>query len=303
MSTLDPAIAHDDVSMSAIHALFDTLVDYAPGATRLVPRLAARWDVSPDARHFTFTLRDGLAYSDGAPVVAADVAASLDRARTLPDSPYGGTSPTSRRSPHRRRASSSSTSRTATPRSCTRSRCRSRRRVHDGAGVGPFVLAAWDPACASSSCATIATATRRARTSTRSSCARTCRRRAVPDVRARRARRRRSPRLARLPVARGRAGVAAVPAKRADAVGVRLAHERARAAVRRRRVRQRAQLRARQGARAEAARRHRRGRARPAAARRARPRRHARAVPARPGEGARAARRGRLSQRLRRRAT
>ena len=46
--------------------------------------------MSPDARHFRFTLRAGIVYSDGTPVVAADIAASLERARTLPDSPYGG---------------------------------------------------------------------------------------------------------------------------------------------------------------------------------------------------------------------
>ena len=94
--TLDPAIAADDISTLPEHLLFDTLVDYEP-STRDAPgsglgvtaRLAETWDISPDGRRYRFTLRAGLAYSDGTPVVAADVKYSLERALTMPDSPYG----------------------------------------------------------------------------------------------------------------------------------------------------------------------------------------------------------------------
>jgi ABC-type transport system substrate-binding protein len=89
VKTLDPAIAYDEYSFVAVHALFDTLVDYAPDSTALVPRLAERWEQSPDARTLTFHLRAGLAYADGTPIVARDIADSLARARALPDSPFG----------------------------------------------------------------------------------------------------------------------------------------------------------------------------------------------------------------------
>lgn len=89
VKTLDPSIAYDEVSFIAVHALYDTLLDYAPGSTELVPRLAERWEVAPDGRTLRFWLRAGLAYADGTPIVARDFATSLDRARTSPDSPFG----------------------------------------------------------------------------------------------------------------------------------------------------------------------------------------------------------------------
>lgn len=87
--SLDPSIAYDEVSAYALHALFDTLVDYAPASTELVPRLAERWEVAPDARTYRFWLAPGIRYSDGVPIVAADVKRSLERALTTPDSPFG----------------------------------------------------------------------------------------------------------------------------------------------------------------------------------------------------------------------
>jgi ABC-type transport system substrate-binding protein len=91
--TLDPAIAYDEISNPVVHALFDTLVDYAPavGGTGLdlVPRLAERWSVSPDGLVYTFTLRTGVTFSDGTPLVAGDFVYSLERVRAMADSPFG----------------------------------------------------------------------------------------------------------------------------------------------------------------------------------------------------------------------
>jgi peptide/nickel transport system substrate-binding protein len=47
---------------------------------RLVPSLAERWE-NPDDRTYVFHLREGLRFSDGRPLTAADVAASLTAAR------------------------------------------------------------------------------------------------------------------------------------------------------------------------------------------------------------------------------
>ncbi len=51
---------------------------------RPVPDLAERWDVTPDGRTITFTLRSGLAWHDGAPLDAGDVLFTLERLRALP---------------------------------------------------------------------------------------------------------------------------------------------------------------------------------------------------------------------------
>ena len=87
-STLDPAYMVDEVSGYTAHALFDTLVAYTPGTTRLEPGLAQSWDVSPDGLVYTFHLRDGLTYSDGTAVAPEDFQYSLERVKALPDSPF-----------------------------------------------------------------------------------------------------------------------------------------------------------------------------------------------------------------------
>jgi len=87
--TLDPTIEYDDISHPVVHALFDTLVDYAADGVTLIPRLAQSWTVSPDGLVYTFALRDGIAFSDGTPITAADFEYSLARAKDTPDSPFG----------------------------------------------------------------------------------------------------------------------------------------------------------------------------------------------------------------------
>ncbi len=46
---------------------------------KIQPEMVERWNVSDDKLVWTFTLRDGLAFSDGAPVTSEDVLASLKR--------------------------------------------------------------------------------------------------------------------------------------------------------------------------------------------------------------------------------
>jgi peptide/nickel transport system substrate-binding protein len=66
--------------------LYDTLVEFMPGTTDVVPGLAERWDVSADKKTFTFHLRDAR-FSDGSPVTAADAKYALERASD-PRAPY-----------------------------------------------------------------------------------------------------------------------------------------------------------------------------------------------------------------------
>ncbi|MEJ7599379.1 MAG: ABC transporter substrate-binding protein [Kofleriaceae bacterium] len=86
VTSLDPAIAYDEPSSTVVHPLYDTLIDYDAG-TQLVPRLAARLEVSRDGLGYRFWLRDAR-YSDGRPIVAADFVTSLERVLAMPTSPF-----------------------------------------------------------------------------------------------------------------------------------------------------------------------------------------------------------------------
>jgi ABC-type transport system substrate-binding protein len=88
VTSLDPAFAADEVSLWAIHPMVDTLVDFEPGGTQLIPRLAERWELSPDGRVYRFWLRAGLRYADGSPITAADLEHAIERPLSLPDSPF-----------------------------------------------------------------------------------------------------------------------------------------------------------------------------------------------------------------------
>ncbi len=77
--TLDPALATDVPSGRAVAYVFDGLTRFTPDA-RVAPGLAARWDVSPDGRVYTFHLRPGVRFHDGTPLVARQVVASWARA-------------------------------------------------------------------------------------------------------------------------------------------------------------------------------------------------------------------------------
>jgi len=95
ISTIDPTIETDEVSAYPVHAMYETLLDYEPAVRgddavglKLVPRLAVRWEVSPDGLGYHFWLRDGIAFSDGTPVVAGDFVYSLERALKSPTSPF-----------------------------------------------------------------------------------------------------------------------------------------------------------------------------------------------------------------------
>lgn len=87
VKTLDPAYAYDETTYYALHAIFDTLLAFGDG-TQVVPGLAERWELAADGRQYRFTLRAGLRYADGSPIVAADVAFALARVQAAEDSPF-----------------------------------------------------------------------------------------------------------------------------------------------------------------------------------------------------------------------
>lgn len=79
-ATLDfHAISHGNVQWLG-RLLFDNLV-YLDDQGRVTPWLATRWEISPDGKTYTFHLRPGVSFSDGAPFDAEAVRANLEHMR------------------------------------------------------------------------------------------------------------------------------------------------------------------------------------------------------------------------------
>lgn len=85
--TLDPYYTGAYITRTFGYMVFDTL--FAPNfAGEMKPQMAGARTIFEDKLTWRFTLRDDLAFHDGAPVTAADVGASLKRWATR--SPLGG---------------------------------------------------------------------------------------------------------------------------------------------------------------------------------------------------------------------
>lgn len=76
--TLDPAIANTTEDGMILYLVHRLLIDVEHG-TNVVPGVAQRWEVSPDARKLTFWLRGDVTFSNGRPVVADDFCYALER--------------------------------------------------------------------------------------------------------------------------------------------------------------------------------------------------------------------------------
>lgn len=74
----DPHQNASNVSIFVTRQVVDSLTDQDPSTGEIVPWLATDWEVSEDATEYTFTLRDGVTFSDGTPLDAAAVAANFD---------------------------------------------------------------------------------------------------------------------------------------------------------------------------------------------------------------------------------
>lgn len=84
---MDPALLVDGAAALIGRQIYDTLVSYRDGSTDVAPALAARWTVSRDGLVWSFTLRDGVRFSDGSPLTANEVAASFHRLVADPQQP------------------------------------------------------------------------------------------------------------------------------------------------------------------------------------------------------------------------
>jgi peptide/nickel transport system substrate-binding protein len=76
---LDPAVVSDGPSLAVTYQVFEGLVRLVGATTQIEPALAERWEVSPDARAWTFHLRPGVRFHDGDPLDGAAVAWNLER--------------------------------------------------------------------------------------------------------------------------------------------------------------------------------------------------------------------------------
>lgn len=78
LSVLDPVISTSHQSRNHGYMIYDTLLALdAEG--NIQPQMVDGWTVSDDGKVYTFTLREGLTWHDGAPVTAADCVASIER--------------------------------------------------------------------------------------------------------------------------------------------------------------------------------------------------------------------------------
>lgn len=79
----DPQQVTSNDSIYALRQVVDSLTDQDPDTGEIVPWLATSWSSNADATAWTFTLRPGATFSDGAPVDAAAVKANFDRVPEL----------------------------------------------------------------------------------------------------------------------------------------------------------------------------------------------------------------------------
>jgi peptide/nickel transport system substrate-binding protein len=75
---IDPHFVTANITRIYANMVYDTLFGATYGG-EVRPQMVESWTVSPDGLLWTFTLREGLAFHDGAPVTAADCIASLRR--------------------------------------------------------------------------------------------------------------------------------------------------------------------------------------------------------------------------------
>lgn len=78
LTTLDPGLVADFNTVVIVEQLFTGLAEHGPDA-EVLPALAASWDVAEGGRRYVFHLREGLCWSDGAALTAADFVAGWQR--------------------------------------------------------------------------------------------------------------------------------------------------------------------------------------------------------------------------------
>ena len=76
--TFNPIVAQETSSTGVTGAIFEGLVEQNYLTGEIEPGLAESWTTSPDGRTWTFTLRQGVRWTDGTPLTMDDVLFSLE---------------------------------------------------------------------------------------------------------------------------------------------------------------------------------------------------------------------------------
>ncbi len=79
LTNLTPLFSGSGQEQALSSLIFGTLIK-PNNNLEPIPDLAEKWEISPDATTFTFTLRSGLTWSDGTPLTADDVVFTYERA-------------------------------------------------------------------------------------------------------------------------------------------------------------------------------------------------------------------------------
>ncbi|QHI97746.1 ABC transporter substrate-binding protein [Xylophilus rhododendri] len=78
LTVLDPVLTASHQTRNHGYMIYDTLLA-TDLDNKIQPQMADKWTISPDGKTYTFTLREGLKFHDGAPVKSEDCIASIQR--------------------------------------------------------------------------------------------------------------------------------------------------------------------------------------------------------------------------------
>lgn len=86
-STIDPSTYYEVETNVIVMGAYESLVKYEGPESKIVPWLAESWDISQDAKTYTFHLRKGVLFQDGEPFNSAAVKFSADREKDINQGP------------------------------------------------------------------------------------------------------------------------------------------------------------------------------------------------------------------------
>jgi peptide/nickel transport system substrate-binding protein len=86
-TNIDPAIGFDSDTLQVVRNVYEGLLEYVPGGTTIRPALAKSYSVSSDGTTYTFQLRPGVVFHDGAKLDADAVVTSFNRIREIDQGP------------------------------------------------------------------------------------------------------------------------------------------------------------------------------------------------------------------------
>lgn len=80
VTTLDPQGSNTDANMMVFLLTHETIVEIDSSTGEIIPGLASSWTVSDDGCTFTFTIPEGVKFTDGTPLLIEDIKYTYERA-------------------------------------------------------------------------------------------------------------------------------------------------------------------------------------------------------------------------------